>query len=699
MLSALANHGERLNADYAVMLSPEHEVLLSTRKNPPFLPVQARDLLASGVTQSQALLVVLEAQPLQLVLVPVLAPDLIGWVGMGALVDSKMLNTLRDLTNTDITLLSSSRESALLVQTTLADSLLPPSLAKLLPVEAAGSLKSRLRKDDVLGHEVPLVEARGAQLVVLLSKSLSASLKNYGPLRIQMLIIGLVAILLAGITAWMVARSVTRPVYVLTDAARRIANGNYSRRINLSMGQEFSLLADTLNLLQDTVSEREARIRYQAQHDILTRLPNRQYLNSLVERRVREGRTGEPFGMSLLEFASLRQLTDLYGNAFSDLVLREVAARVSRSLRRGDMAARVGDTQILVFLEALTHGGVDKVLSKLVADFAEPVICDGIPVQLTFRAGLVFAPQHGMQFDELLRRAQIALVQAAAANRVYALYEIGQDESHLRQIRIAHRLQKALKEGGSFSVLFQPKLDLGAGRVIQAEALVRWYDEELGPVYPDEFIPVAEQTGRVTQLTRLVLRTVIQDLLDWSRHGIKLSVCVNLSGLDLQDGEFVRDTLQLLGASGLDAGQIVMEITETMMMADIHAVLDNTRLLEAAGIPMAIDDFGTGFSSLAQLKTLPVQELKIDKSLILRLDQDTEDQQIVRSTIEMAHYLGLKVAAEGVENSATCDLLRGMGCDSLQGYYLARPMAADALLAWVKQPPCHIVELMEGGNA
>lgn len=698
MVSVLANHGERLNADYLVMLSPEYEVLLSTRQEMPLLPPRARDRLSAASAGSQALLVVLEGQPLQLVLMPVLAPDLIGWVGMGAEVNAEVLGTLRELTNTDITLFASAEPAQHRVQTTLVDRRLPLADQTGSPPEAADALLARLQEDQVLGHRVTLVGEDGQQLVAVLSKSLLASLENYGPLRAQMLIIGLVAVLLAGGAAWLLARSVTRPVYVLANAARRIANGNYSRRVKLMAGQEFGLLADTLNLLQDTVSEREARIRYQAQHDMLTRLPNRNYLNSLVQRRVAEGNPGEPFGMALLEFASLRQLSDLYGNAFSDTVLREVASRVNANLRRGDMAARVGDAQILLFLEALSHEGVDKVLSKLATDFSQPVICEGIPVQAEFRAGLVFSPQHGTQFDELLRRAQIALAQTRGANRAYAVYEIGLDESHLRQIRVAHRLQQALVDD-VFTVVFQPKFDLQAGQVRQVEALVRWQDAELGPVYPDEFVPVAEQTGMITLLTRIVLKTVVGHLVQWREQGLELSVCVNLSGLDLQDSEFIEHLLETLQAASLNPGQVVMEITETMMMADVAAVLDNARLLESAGVPMSIDDFGTGFSSLAQLKMLPVRELKIDKSLVLQLDRDADDQQIVRSTIEMAHYLGLKVAAEGVENAATCDLLRGMGCDALQGYYLARPMDAESLVEWMRHPPEQVVELMESGHA
>ena len=224
---------------------------------------------------------------------------------------------------------------------------------------------------------------------------------------------------------------------------------------------------------------------------------------------------------------------------------------------------------------------------------------------------------------------------------------------------------------------------------------MRWTDPELGEVYPDEFIPVAEQTGIITDISVIVLKQVLRQLKEWERAGVELTVCVNLSGADILQAGFVRHAIDSLRASGLDSSAIIMEVTETMMMADMDIALGNIREFELAGIRLAIDDFGTGFSSLAQLKMLPVQELKIDKSLILRLDQDSDDQKIVRSTIEMAHYLGLKVVAEGVENLASLRLLQAMGCDAVQGYYLARPMTAAALEGWLAEPPAQIRALVE----
>lgn len=698
MLSALANHGERINADLVIMLSREGEVSLSTHPIER-LPDSVRAAVEAGSAQAVAILVLLDQQPFQLVLVPVLAPDLLGWVGLGTAVDRSMLEELRGITNADISLLANTAgHGARLLQSTLPINLTSDLQRQDSASGTALQLADSLSQQRWLSREVVLLQDDGQQLVALLSQSLQQALNNYRPLRQQMLVIGFVALGLAGLTALVIARSVTQPIYALVNAARRITDGNYSRRVQLAAGEEFGMLADTLNLMQDTVSEREARIRYQAQHDMLTQLPNRYYINSVFNNRLADSPQHNQFAMGLLELENLQQLTDLYGSEFSDSVLQQVAGRISASLRRGDIAARVADSQILLFFDELTHAAVDTVVRKLQADFSAPLQIDGVPVRLEPLLGFVFAPQHGQQFDELLRRAQIALGSARSAGDGWSVYRIGQDEVHLRQITLAHRLQAAV-EDENFTVYYQPKYDLGTHRVEQVEALMRWTDPELGEVFPDEFIPVAEQTGIITEISVIVLKQVLRQLQDWEGAGIDLAVCVNLSGADIVQAGFVRHAIDSLRASGLDSSAIIMEVTETMMMADMDLALANIREFELAGIRLAIDDFGTGFSSLAQLKMLPVQELKIDKSLILRLDQDSDDQKIVRSTIEMAHYLGLKVVAEGVENLASLRILQAMGCDSVQGYYLARPMTASALQGWLAEPPPRVRAIAEEQNA
>jgi EAL domain-containing protein (putative c-di-GMP-specific phosphodiesterase class I) len=322
-------------------------------------------------------------------------------------------------------------------------------------------------------------------------------------------------------------------------------------------------------------------------------------------------------------------------------------------------------------------------------------------VRAELRFGFAFSPAHGVDFDDLQRRAQLALSDARQRGERHGVYTIGQDERHLRQIRIANRLRPAIAEG-AFHLQYQPKYDLRSLRVTGAEALLRWKDRELGTVYPDEFILVAEQTGIITELSGWVLEQVLEDQRAWRSAGLSISASVNLSGVDVLNGDFVDGVVERIGAAGLPVDAVVLEVTETAMMADVELARSNMERLERLGMRISIDDYGTGFSSLAQLRTLPVRELKLDRSLVATIADEEGDRLIVQSTIDMAHHLGLEVVAEGVEGGAVLRMLGAMGCDLVQGYLLARPMSALALTAYLARESgntAHMAAELEPGKA
>jgi EAL domain-containing protein (putative c-di-GMP-specific phosphodiesterase class I) len=352
----------------------------------------------------------------------------------------------------------------------------------------------------------------------------------------------------------------------------------------------------------------------------------------------------------------------------------------------------VGDNQLLLFLDDLDPAGLEPALGKLLATFTDPLEVAGVPVVLEPRFGCVFYPQHGASFDDLLRRAQIALSRARRGAERFTVYKVGQDEAHLRQIRVANRLREAV-DAGAFELLYQPKFSLREARITGFEALVRWHDDELGQVFPDEFIPIAEQTGMITGISEAVLATSLADLAVLRERGGELAVSVNLSGIDILQPRFIDHVIDRVRESGLPSRAVTLEITETAMVEDLEVARGHLLRLDAAGLALSIDDFGTGFSSLGQLRALPARELKIDRSLVQPLGDRSEDRQIVASTIDMAHHLGLSVVAEGVENMEIVNHLHAMGCDVLQGYFLARPMPATALAAWLDEPPAQVAAL------
>ena len=685
MASALANHAERVDADLVVLLDPDGTLMMSTTD------VTAAQAALAGVTTTRgarhSLRMTLGDDVVDAVLVPVLAPDLIAWVAFGRKIDAGLLRELRDLTGAEIVLLANGERQL----STLDHAPLPGGPAR-------AQVEDSLQTAQWLTRAVALPTDAGPPADVVLAVSVQDALKDFRRLRLQLVAIGAAALLLAGLIALFVARSVSRPIRQLAHFAENISAGDYSTRSDLSTGTEFDVLAQTLNSMQDTVAEREARIVHQAQHDLLTQLPNRNYISAMFERDEHERQPRGRFGMALMELSNLAGLTDLYGSDFSDRCLREAAERLRTQLRRGDLAGRVGDNEILLFLDDLGPAGLERALAKLTATFTDPFHVEGVPVVMEPRFGCVFYPQHGARFDELLRRAQIALAHARKAAEVSCTYQAGQDEAHLRQIRVANRLRDAVA-ASTFTLLYQPKFSLAQARVAGVEALVRWHDAELGPVFPDEFIPIAEQTGLITSISAAVVDGALADVAALRARGHELSVSINLSGIDVLQEAFIERVLDRVRADLLPASAVVLEITETAMVQDLEIAGQHLARLAEAGITLSIDDFGTGFSSLGQLRALPARELKIDRSLVQSLDSRDADRMIVASTIDMAHRLGLHVVAEGVENLAIATHLHHVGCDTLQGYFLARPMDVGALAAWLSDPPAEVARLEELARA
>ncbi len=688
--SLLLEYREMRDAHVALLLDHNLEVVVGTREATS-LSLSPADAMPSPVAGSLRTAAVVDGSPYQFLLVPLSVQDFKGWIGVGAALDDAFFERLRSALGAELTLVYGDGSDVHFASTLDVDWLRGERRGAEMSA-ATSQLLQWLESYNWVSEAVSLQGLGDTQMQVVLSTSLDAALAQHQPIRSQMVLAALAAMLLAMIAALIIARWATLPVARLINAVEKIADGDYTQEVSLGVDRELRKLGGAMNTMRQSIAERELRIRHHALHDMVTQLPNRDYIRSRFDSHLRDGHSGSEFALCLLQVKNLSKLAELYGSSFSDSALKAVADRLCEKLRRGDLCARVADNQILLFYEGLDHAGVEQVVKKLYREFSDPVAVQGVALQVELTLGFVLCPQHGHDFDDVLGRAQIALARARFSNSLYEIYRIGQDESHLRQIRMASRLQLAVEER-AFTLLYQPKYRLEQQSVEEVEALLRWTDDELGEVCPEEFIPLAEQMGFISRISDLVLDLVIDQQLRWRAAGMDLTTCVNLSGEDVLHENFVGSAIDRLSRSGLPAHALVMEITETAMVTDMERALANLSLFEAAGIRMAIDDFGTGYSSLAQLKSLPVHELKIDRSLVQELDASHDDQLIVRSTIEMAHSMGLKVVAEGVENQASLTLLREMGCDAIQGFFLARPMAAADLVIWLARPPHYLMDI------
>ena len=435
------------------------------------------------------------------------------------------------------------------------------------------------------------------------------------------------------------------------------------------------------------VSERkqlERALTRQAFTDQLTGLANRALLHDRTGQAIRlAGRQGLTAALLLLDLDRFKEVNDTLGHHHGDLLLQQVAERLNGSLRSSDTVARLGGDEFAVLLPQIT--GVQEatvVAEKLSAAIEAPFTIDGLTLDVDASIGVAVYPDHATDANELLQRADVAMYATKATHTGYTVYDSTLDQHNPRRLGLLGQLRRALA-AGELVVHYQPKADARSNRILGVEALVRWQHPEHGLLGPGEFIPLAETTGLIRPLTSYVLDAALRQCRAWLDAGHHLSMAVNLSTRCLLDLTLPDQITQLLEDTAVAPDRLLLEITESAIMTDPTRALEILNRLHALGVQLAIDDFGTGYSSMAYLKSLPVDELKVDRSFVKHLRDNQNDAVIVRSTVDLGHNLGLRVVAEGVEDEATFEELATLGCDTMQGYFVAKPMPAPELGAWL----------------
>ena len=388
--------------------------------------------------------------------------------------------------------------------------------------------------------------------------------------------------------------------------------------------------------------------------------------------------------LMLMDLDHFKEINDTLGHPVGDEILRMVARRLQAALRDSDTLARLGGDEFAVLLPDDRDGraSAERVVQKLRECFAKPFRYGDDEFFLGAGIGIAIFPLHGEDVDTLMSRADVAMYSAKHTDTGYAYYHAASDPHSPQRLQLAGDLRHAL-ERQEFVLHYQPKIDLKTHRTIGVEALLRWQHPQLGLVPPDKFISIAERSGLINPMTDWVIATALHQCKAWSERGIPMSVAVNISGRTFHQADLVKTIQDLLQQVGVKPEFLELEVTENVLMVDIERGAETLQRLSDIGVVISIDDFGTGHSSLAYLKKLPLRTLKIDKSFILNMSHDDNDAVIVRSTIDMAHNLGYRVIAEGVEDQDTLDLLTILGCDEAQGFYLSYPVPADMLDPWL----------------
>lgn len=681
IISALSNHGERVNADLLLLLDTRGDIIASTHNITTIQPTLVKQIQNPQAISSFA---IIEQQLYQFVLVPVRAPQLIAWTGLGFVVDTNLANTFKRITNEDITFLLSDNNNRFIgAVSTLPESLLPANVTQYS--EQIDTLLDNLKQQNWISQSSHLAHLGKGRVDVLLSASLTQAQSDFRTLYMQVVIIIAVILALSALLALWFGRTVTRPIEALVLSAKAYANGHYEEQPKVTSRNEFGVLANTLVNMSAAIQEREASILYQALHDPHTDLPNKRSLDQDITERLKNGKAD--LTLALIRVVNFDELTDRYGTLWSRGFFKKVIARLQQSNPQCYWY-RSSTTQLVTLVPHLNEKNLKQWAGQVIEKNHIKIEHEGFSVPVILHCGIVINQANSTSYDQLLRRSHIALHNASTAPSKFSIYQAGQDENHLRQIQITHNLQLAIAQQ-SLSLHVQPKFHLEKDTTIEVEALLRWNDAELGQVFPDEFIPAAESSGFINELTYWVLEQALIQLQVWEKEGIDIAIGINISAHDLLHAGFVDHVTSQLQHFGIAPEKLILEVTESAMVENPEDAITYLNALHDAGIGLSIDDFGTGYSSLSQLKQMPVDELKIDKSFVMQLASSDDDQKIVKSTVQLAHSLHHTVIAEGVEDEESLCLLRAMGCDCVQGYFISRPMPIDTFAQWYRQQPSY----------
>ncbi len=473
------------------------------------------------------------------------------------------------------------------------------------------------------------------------------------------------------------------------SATHHAQAASHSHRVTLRAGQVLELVTQPLHLagrLQGRVCSfrdlsaslaAQARIDSLATHDVLTGLPNRRLLGEHIGAAFAEKAGLKTHALLVVDLDRFAHINDSLGQATGDRVLLDVSQRIQGCLRQDDLLARLGGDQFAVLLYGADAPAAEASARRILNVVAQPCRVEDVTFTLTCSIGMALAPSHGQNLDDLVRHAETAMRAVKAAGRAnFKLHQARADVDRRAHMQLDHAMRQALVSG-RFRLHYQPQVNVQTGRVVGAEALMRWRDPALGEVSPGRFIPVAEESGFIIAMGDWVLTQAVRQAVLWHQRGHSVPVAINVSALQFQQAHFVDRVASVLAVSGLPPHLLELELTESILVHDADEALQRLGALSRLGVRMAIDDFGTGYSSLAYLKRFPIDKLKIDRSFVSGLPADGSDAGIVQAILQMARALGMAVIAEGVETEAQRQFLQDAGCAEYQGFLYAP--ALDAL--------------------
>jgi diguanylate cyclase (GGDEF)-like protein len=682
--SVMHHHGVRIQANVMMLISA-HGSLIVDSLHPGYgrRPFGRRSLIPSAKRRGSASgIMTIDNRLYQIVIVPVSQAEASAFVAMGFLIDDAFLADLRALTSLHVSLLDKDAEGRWKVFATTQQGAEVDDLVTAISTRAQDTdVPLRLREYDTTF--AALSKEGNDAIKVAVQRSISAGMEPFERLKSLLMLLTVASVAASIVGSFVVARRIAQPLAALTRFATRVRDGDYTGRIDLAGSEEIAELSTSFNHMLEGIAAREAEVRRLAYEDTLTSLPNRAMFNEQLALAVeRSGLAGAAVSVLVMDLDRFKNINDTLGHDVGDQVLREVAARLRHAVGQHDIVARLGGDEFGILLDRTAVDRALRVARELDTVLKAPIEIERQPIDVGPSIGIAQCPVHGESAGTLLRNADIAMYVAKQHKSKVAVYEARYNKHGAEQLSLLSDLRKAMAEN-QLKLHYQPKVELRRSLLVGVEALVRWEHPDRGLILPAHFVPFAEQTGMIRELTRWVVPQAIRQCGLWHARGLPLSVSINVSTRDLLDQELAQLFASAARQYGLAMEFIIVEVTESALLEDPQRAEETMRELKRLGMKLSIDDYGTGYSSLAYIQRLHCDELKVDRTFVTHLPTDDRDAAIVRSTIELGHSLGLKVVGEGVEDANVMAELRRLGGDVGQGFGICRPLPAEQLVQWI----------------
>jgi diguanylate cyclase (GGDEF)-like protein len=678
--SVLDNHGNRVGSDLTAILDLDGRIIASTLGTAIGPIVDPRALNDSGSRYLRESTTMVGDTAYHVFVTPLRAPVNIAWVVVGFAIGDGLVDRLAGLTGLDVSVVSGVRGEAATISSRDRPS---EGIDVLRPVNVVYTI-DEADDDHALTIQLPFVRGDGSVLVVL-QRSMRQAMQPYVEARRALIFFGVLLLTLVALCSTWFTATILRPLRSLSDAAQRMMSGDYATHVPIESGDEFGDLGNSFNAMQNAIADREARISHSALHDTLTDLPNRaKVVKGLTAAIEAARRSNSPVAVLSLQLQRMSEISSTLGHNATDQLIRTAARQLRSSLDEDELLAHTGTTEFVIVLPGSDVANALSYVDRVQGILSSGVSLGRVNIILEGRIGIAEFPRHGDSATDILRYAAIARAEAEERNERLHIYEPGRESDFVRRLQIVNDLPAALQRG-DVQAWMQPKICLPEGRVCGAEALVRWHHPELGFLNPADFVGAAEQSGTIVLLTRYIINEAVKHCRTLEKRGHVLQVSVNLSARDLLDEYLPYHLMQILNEHGLPGERLTLEVTENSVMEDLRHAVSVLECIRDIGVRIAMDDFGTGHSSLAQLRNIPMNELKIDKSFVLNLTRDAHNESIVRTTVQLAHSMQLTVVAEGVEDEPTLHRLAALGCEQAQGYFISKPMPANKMPRWLDE--------------